>query len=177
MAAFPRRAGLVDLDMDVIALARAGSRLQHTDQMLSHACDHLASRGRHGVSGSRADTALGKVHQRVAQARDDVLVAYGLATITAASQSEARDRALTAYSELADLSDGFDSSLEALRSAGVDVSLLARVCQTLGQAVVQLAHGIGDGDLAAGGDGRTPVRLAMMFTVHAEAVAAPATPR
>ncbi|WP_372412569.1 hypothetical protein [Streptomyces luteireticuli] len=160
--------------MDVIALARAGSRLQHADQLLTESSSRLTTPGRGGVSASEAAAAFDEVQQPVARARDDALVAYGLATVTMAPTAEVRRRALGAYRVLADLADGLDGSLEALRCAGADTSLLSRVCRALGQAVVELARGIGHDDLAAGGDGRTPVRLGLHFTVHAEAVTAPA---
>ncbi|MFF4410366.1 hypothetical protein [Streptomyces sp. NPDC001404] len=161
--------------MDVIALARAGSRLEHANQLLTRVRDHPAVPGSTGVGGSEAAAVLGDVHQPVVQVRDAVLVAYALATVTMAPKAEAKERALTAYSALADLADDFDNAIEALQGAGADASVLSRVCQALGQAVVQLAHGIGDEDLAASGDGQTPVRLGMRFTIHAETAAAPAT--
>ncbi|MEU5425914.1 hypothetical protein AB0H73_09935 [Streptomyces olivoreticuli] len=177
VAAFLGRAGLVDPDMDVIALARAGSRLEHANQLLTHVRDRPAGPDRRSASGSEAATVLGSVHQSIVQARDEALVAYALATVTTGPKAEARERALAAYSVLADLADGFDGTIEAFQDAGADASVLSRACQALGQAVVQLAHGISDEDLAAGGDGRTPVRLAVQFTVHAEAAAVPATQR
>ncbi|RLU82567.1 hypothetical protein CTZ27_30060 [Streptomyces griseocarneus] len=169
--------------MDVIALARAGSRLQHADQMLTQVRDRLTAGARRsggertqGMDDNKAVAVLSDVHKPVAQARDDVLVAYGIATVTLALKSKAQDRALDAYGTLAGLADGLDDTLAALQLAGADATLLSCACQTLGQAVVHLARGIGDDDLAAGGDGRTPVRLAMQFTVHAEATAGSANP-
>ncbi|GAA3085963.1 hypothetical protein GCM10020000_85630 [Streptomyces olivoverticillatus] len=82
VAAFPGRAGLVDPHMDVIALARAGSRLEHANQLLTRVRDRPAEPGRPDVSGSEAEDVLGDVHQPVVQARDHVLVAHALATVT-----------------------------------------------------------------------------------------------
>ncbi|WP_424893466.1 hypothetical protein [Streptomyces sp. XH2] len=155
--------------MDVTALAHAGSRLQHADQLLAPVCERQAA----GRGDGEAVTPLSGLQELIMQARDDALVAYGLAAVTSAPKARAQARALDAYQAIADLADGLDNAFDELKPTGTDASVLARTCQALSQAATFLAQAAGDEHLVAGADGRTPVRLATQLAVHSEAALYP----
>ncbi|MEU2854524.1 hypothetical protein [Streptomyces syringium] len=156
--------------MDVIALAHACSRLQHADQLLAPVHERLVADHRryNAGDGRQATTALSGLQELVTQARDDAMVAYGLAAVTSAPKTTAQARALNAYHTIADLTEGLDNTFDVLKRLDTHASL-ARTCQALSQAVTFLAQAASDEQLTAGVDGRTPVRLATQLAIHAEA--------